>query len=218
LLLTVVKRVVCKIYFLYFHTSLGSQFRVLIAYRKHFLIVCNSWVDVSICVKDMATHVIPELMPSIMNTCATAPPTDFPQNYDLRRPELWYWEAARQLQLLAAVALVVFTPALMLSARAALLLLLYTVITFSHVVLAPFKDAWVNTLEFSVLATTLFNISGALLISGGAAGGDGSWRSLLLGLAVLAINAALVTCIIYSVFRNQLKHVRSLLSSKRISL
>jgi hypothetical protein len=163
--------------------------------------------------QNIHTHHICQAL--LSNTCAS---TDVPENLLRRRPELWYWEAARQLQLLAAVALVVFTPLLPLSARAALLLLLFAAITFNHAVLVPFKDAWVNTLEFSVLATTLFNISGALLISGGAAGGNGSWRSLLLGLVVLSINAALVTCIVYSAFRNQLKQVRDALSDKRTAL
>jgi hypothetical protein len=121
----------------------------------------------------------------------------------------------RQLQLLAAVALVVFTPLVPLSAQAALLLLLFTVITFSHVFLAPFKDASVNTLEFSVLLTTLVKISGVLLVSGGATTGDGSWNSLLLGLAVLAINAALVACIVYSAFKTQLAHGLQRVRSKR---
>jgi hypothetical protein len=110
---------------------------------------------------------------------------------------------------------VVFTPLLPLPAQAALLLLLFAVITFSHVVLVPFKDVWINNLEFSVLVTTLVNISGVLLISGGATGDDGSsLRGLLLGLAVLAINLALLACIIYSAFKKQLLYVRRPLSKK----
>jgi hypothetical protein len=134
------------------------------------------------------------------------------------RPKLWCWEAVRQLQLLAAVALVVFTPLLPLSAQAALLLLLFCVITFSHVALVPFKDALMNTLEFSALMTTLVNISGVLLISGGAADGDGSSKSLLLGLAVLTINVALVACIICCMFSTQLAHVQHLRSKRWTAL
>ena len=126
----------------------------------------------------------------------------------VRRPELWYWEAVRQLQLLAAVALVVFTPLLPLSAQAALLLLLFAVITFVHVVLAPFKDALLNTLEFSVLVTSLVNISGVLLISGGATGGESNRRSLLLGLVVLAINVVLIASILLVNFKTLQAHVR----------
>jgi hypothetical protein len=136
----------------------------------------------------------------------------------MRRPELWYWEAARQLQLLAAVVLVVFTPSMPLSAQAALLLLLFAIFTFIHVVFVPFKDAWVNTLEFSVLVTALFNVSGVLLISGGAAGGGGSGSSLLLGGAVLAVNAALVACIVFSALRTPLGHARELLSNRGAAL
>jgi hypothetical protein len=136
----------------------------------------------------------------------------------VRRPKLWYWEAVRQLQLLAAVALVVFTPLLPLSAQAALLLLLFCVITFSHVALAPFKDALVNTLEFSVLVTTLVNISGVLVISGGALGDDGSWKSCMLGLFVLAVNLVLVACIIYSAFKTQVAHVPQLRSKRWTAL
>jgi hypothetical protein len=121
----------------------------------------------------------------------------------------------RQLQLLTAVALVVFTPLLPLAAQAALLLLLFAIISCNHVVVSPFKDALMNSLEFSVLATTLVNISGVLLISGGATRGDGNGKGLLLGLAVLATNVALVTCIVYSAFRmHPTQRVRHLLSKK----
>jgi hypothetical protein len=116
------------------------------------------------------------------------------------------------------VALVVFTPLLPLPAQAALLLLLFAIFSFVHKMMSPFKDAWMNTLEFSVLVTTLVNISGVLLITGGAAGDDGSNESLLLGLAILALNLALVTCIICSAFATHLGHVRYLQSKKWTAL
>jgi hypothetical protein len=190
-----------------------------------FMCISHSWeAELDSTFIDLRPHLImrcstqPHVLPS-MNSCMSAPPNKHAsEQRDVCRPELWYWEAARQLQLLTAVALVVVTPLLPLSAQAALLLLLFSIFTFSHVVLVPFKDTLINTLEFSALVTMLVNISAVLLISGGAMGGDGSRRSILLALAVLAINIALVACMIYCAIRTQLPRVRHFLYKKWAAL
>jgi succinate-acetate transporter protein len=101
----------------------------------------------------------------------------------------------RQVQLLAVVACVVFTPLLQLAGQTGLLLLLLTAIIFAHVMLAPFKDETLNSTELASLMVTFANVCAAQIIGSCTPEHQNSWRSVMVAAGMLALNVALLAWI-----------------------